>query len=206
MPFISPVIDVFVFSFFVILAINIFYKILIDQNQAKQLREKMKEVNEQIKEEQKKGNTEKVNKLFGELMQENSKLMKMSLKPMAVSFVIILLALPWFGGIYGDKEVKLNDGKGELAINGASYTVQKTSSGIDVSGVGQIDLPKNGVDIDGYKWNIAMNGESVKFSRIIAYLPFAFPFVGTDLGWLGWYFLSAMLFIIITRKFLKIYL
>src|SRR3989338_1874817 len=101
MAFISPAVDVFIFSFFVILVINIFYKLLINQQDAKNSRERMKEINAKIKEEQKKGNTEKVNKLFSELMQENSRIMKMSLKPMIVSFVIILLALPWISGIYG---------------------------------------------------------------------------------------------------------
>lgn len=205
MAYFSPVIDVFVFSFFVILVINIFYKILLDQQQMKQLRERMKEMNERIKEEQKKGNTEKVNKLLGELMSENGKIMRMSLKPMVVSFIIVILALPWISGIYGDKEVKLNDGKGELSIDSSVYQVQKTQSGVEISGIGFIETPKNGIELAGSKWNVAMSGNEVKFSRIIAYMPFALPFIGSDLGWLGWYFLSALLFMVVTRKLLKVY-
>ncbi|MBI2578286.1 MAG: DUF106 domain-containing protein [Candidatus Aenigmarchaeota archaeon] len=205
MAYFSPIIDVFIFSFFVIMVINIFYKLLLDQHQVKQSRERMKEMNEKIKEEQKKGNTEKVNKLLGELMSENGKIMRMSLKPMVVSFIIVILALPWIAGIYGDREVKLNDGKGELNIDGSVYQVQKTEGGVEISGYGNIETPKNGVALNGYKWNIAMNGNEVKFSRIIAYLPFALPFVGSDLGWLGWYFLSALLFMVVTRKLLKVY-
>lgn len=213
MAYFSPVIDVFVFSFFVILVINIFYKILLDQHQVKQARDRMKEMNEKIKEEQKKGNTEKVNKLLGELMSENGKIMRMSLKPMVVSFIIVILALPWISGIYGDKEVKLNDGKGELNIDSSVYQVQKINfsekfnqnGSVEISGIGFIETPKNGIEIGGSRWNVAMSGNEVKFSRIIAYMPFALPFVGSELGWLGWYFLSALLFMVVTRKLLKVY-
>lgn len=205
MVFISPPVDVLVFSFFIILVINIFYKILVNQADAKGSRDRMKEINEQMKEEQKKGNTEKVNKLLSELMQENSRLMKMSLKPMIVSFVVILLALPWISDIYGDKVVKLNDNKGELKIDDKVYVIQKTDNGIEIEGVAY-QLPQNGVDFAGSKWNIELSGNEVKFSRVIVYLPFTAPFVGNDLGWLGWYFVTAILFMIVTRKFLKIYL
>jgi len=205
MAFISPSFDVLAFSFFIILVINIFYKILVNQADAKQSKDRMKEINDQMKQEQKKGNTEKVNKLLSELMQENSRLMKMSLKPMIVSFVIILLALPWISDIYGDKTVKLNDNKGELKIDDKVYVIQKTDNGIEIDGVAY-QLPQNGVELNGAKWNIELSGNEVKFSRVVVYLPFSLPFVGNDLGWLGWYFVTAILFMIVTRKFLKIYL
>ncbi len=205
MPFISPSVDVLIFSFFIILVINIFYKILVDQAEAKRSKDRMKEINDKIKEEQKKGNLENANKLLSELMQENSRLMKLSLKPMMVSFVIILLALPWIAEIYGDKEVKLENNKGELKIDGVSYEVQKTDNGVQIDDV-SYEVPKNGLEISGAKWNVQMNGDSVKFSRVVVYLPFSIPFVGSDLGWLGWYFLLSILFMIVTRKFLKIYL
>lgn len=205
MAIISPAADVFIFSFFVILTINIFYKILINQKEAKQARDRIKEINQQVKEEQKKGNTEKVNKLIGELMQENSRIMKMSLKPMLVSLVIVLLALPWIADIYGDKSVMLQDGKGVLEVNDATYDLQKTGSGLEISGVGNVEMPAKGLKFAEGTWNVEMNGDSVKFLRIVAYLPIPLPFVGNDLGWLGWYFLSAILFMLLTRKALKIY-
>ena len=65
---------------------------------------------------------------------------------------------------------------------------------------------KNGVELAGSRWNIAFEGSDVKFSRVVARLPMEMPFVGNDLGWLGWYFLSAILFMLVTKKFLKIYI
>ncbi|MCX6815948.1 MAG: EMC3/TMCO1 family protein, partial [Candidatus Aenigmarchaeota archaeon] len=90
----NPTIAIIIYAFLVLLLINIFYKILIKQQDAKQLKEKMNEINKQMKEEQKAGNKEKANQLVGEMMHANSTLMKMTMKPMIVSFIIVIILLP----------------------------------------------------------------------------------------------------------------
>ncbi len=138
----SPIIFISIYSFLLLILINVFYRILVNQTKAKQTKDLITELSKKMKESQKAGNTEESKKAMSQLMQEQGSLMRMSMKPMLVSLVIVVIFLPEMSNIYG--------------------------------------------------------------STYVANLPFALPYVGASLGWLGWYILFSIPAAILIRKLLKI--
>ena len=201
MVFFSPVLDVLLFSLSIVVVINIFYKVLVNQTEAKAAKERIKEINARIKEH--KADKQKQEELFKEVMRENSRLMKLSFKPMIISFVIILIALPWVGSLYGDKMVEIKDDKGNLVFDDNSYSVTRNANSVTV-GDATCEMPCK-VNVGKYVFTAEIQGDNVKISPVVAFLPFSMPFVGDDLGWLGWYILSSILFMVVSRRFMKIY-
>ena len=76
----QPVIAITIFAIIIIIIINIGYKFLVNQQEAKQIKDRIKELNETLKKEQKEGNTSKVTEIMSETMKENSKLMRLTMK------------------------------------------------------------------------------------------------------------------------------
>src|SRR3989338_5824351 len=128
----SPAFSVFIFSIIILFVINIFYKILINQNDAKATKERTKEISREMKEAQKSGDKDKSKRLMGELMSQNSKMMRMTMKPMIVSLIVVIVLLPSLATFYGDKIVSLTDNKGSVALDGTAYQVEKSGSTVKV--------------------------------------------------------------------------
>lgn len=203
----NPAIAVTIYSFIVLVLINIFYRILINQNDAKQLKEKTKELNKQMKEAQKTGNKDEVNKAMSEVMRENSKLMRMTMKPMIISFIIVILLLPWMADSYGDRIVALGNSTGEMNYQGTKYQIEKTDNGVIVKTATQsisCTFPCT-EKIDKNLFEISKQDTNAKFMPVVALLPISLPFIGNVLGWLGWYILVSIPLVILIRKFMKIY-
>jgi uncharacterized membrane protein (DUF106 family) len=203
LPF-DPVVAVTIFAIIILVLINIFYKILIKQHEAKELKEKTKELNRQMKEAQKAGNKDESNKLLSEMMRENSRLMRMTMKPMIVSFIIVILLLPWPAGVYGDKFVKMENNAGELDFQGTKYQVQATDNKISINQVELCTMPCT-EKIGSMLFEVNQESDNIKFAPVIALLPVSLPFVGNSLGWLGWYILTSIPLAVLIRKFMKIY-
>lgn len=196
-----PIIDVTIIAIILIFIINLGYKFLIKQEEAKIIKERQKELSKQSKEEQKKGNQQKSNELLNEMLKENGKLMKMTMKPMMVSMLLVILVLPWVASNYGDIYAPLN---------ATSFSVQ----GKDVP----IIVKDNSITIDNIEHNYNENFQFVdttwkvhktdklEFVRVIALLPVSFPYVNDDLGWLGWYFVVSLPVMIVMRKLMGIYI
>ncbi len=195
-----PVLAVTIFSVFILIFINIFYKILIKQEDAKALKDRSKAIGKEMKEAQKAGKTEESKKLMSEMMENNSKLMRMSMKPMFISLIIVILLLPTMSTFYGDKFAPVNDGV--ISLNGADYSFSVDDSTIDING----NNCENScvVDLAGTNYKVSLNGASVKFAQIVAELPITLPFLGNSFGWLGWYIINSIPIAIVIRKFLKI--
>jgi len=208
----NPTIVIIIFSFMILFIINIFQKILVNQEEAKQIKGSIKELSNRMKEEQKQGNTEKANELMKEMMSKNSKMMSMSMKPMLISFIVIILIFPWLSNNYGDKIVLLEENKGELNINDVVYSVERNGNDIIINEE-SCDSPCV-KELDNKQWLISYkeagcflffcNPERIEFARIVAFLPVTLPFFGNDLGWLGWYLLISVPMALIIRKLLKI--
>ena len=200
MAFISPAVDIFLFSFVIAVFINIFYKLLINQSEAKAARERIKALNAQMKDV--KDNREKMDSLFKEIMSENNRLMRMSFKPMLISFAVILIALPWIGAAYGERHVDIN-GTAQFELDGKNYTVVKNENSVSING-NTCSLPCK-LQVGETEAHIETQDSQAKISPIVAYLPFSAPLAGSDLGWLGWYFLTSVFFMIVSRRLMKIY-
>ena len=200
----TPALSVFIFSIIILVVINIFYKILVNQNDAKMTKERTKEISRQMKEAQKAGDKDKSKKLMSDLMSENSKMMRMTMKPMIVSLVVVIVLLPSLATFYGDKVVTMTDGKGSVDLNGNNYQIEKTDGLVRVGG-GDCALPCT-TEIGGANYKVTQEGNNIKLAQIIAVAPFSIPFLGDSFGWLGWYIISSIPLVIIIRKAMKIYM
>ncbi len=201
MVFFSITADIILFSFLIAIAVNIFYKFLINQQDAKSSRERIKELNAKMKEQQKSQNKSEIDMLFKETMKEQGKLMRMSFKPMIISLIITLVSVPWIGAVYGEKTVEIKDGKGEILFNSGSLIVEDNSVSFDDQ---TCEMPCRLQD-GKYVFDAAVVENSVKISPVAAVLPFNAPFVGSELGWLGWYLLSFFFVMMTSRRLMKIY-
>ena len=209
---IEPMIVVIIFAGMILFIINICQRFLVNQEEAKEIKESVRELSKRMKEEQKQGNTEKANELMKETISKNSKMMSMTMKPMLVSFIIIILLFPWLANTYGDKTAVLEDNKGELKIDDVVYNVQRDGNEIIINDE-SCEHPCVR-EFDNKQWLISYkeagcflffcNPERIEFARIIAFLPVTLPFFGNDLGWLGWYLIISIPMAIIIRKALKI--
>ena len=185
--------------------INLCYRFLMNQKEAKAIKERTKELNSQMKIAQKAGEKEKVSQLMSDMLKENNRLMKMSLKPMLVSMVLVILILPSLGVTYSDvaakqdaNNVTLNNNNYQLTISGDNVTL--SSGGIALTCM----LPCTEQDIGGDVWNLQKDGDNVKFARVVAVTPVPLPFIGSDRGWFSWYLIVSIPLMILMRKILKI--
>jgi len=121
----APAFSVFIFSIIILVVINIFYKVLINQQHAKELKQRSKDLSREMKEAQKAGDKEKSKKLMSELLQQNNKMMKLTMKPMIVSLVVVIILLPSLSTFYGDKIVTVTDGKGSVMLSGVTYQIER---------------------------------------------------------------------------------
>ncbi len=96
----SPIVFVSIYSAAILVLINIFYRILVNQTKAKEAKDTIAELSKKMKENQKSGNKEEASKAMSRMMQEQGALMRMSMKPMIVSLVIVIIFLPVLSGLY----------------------------------------------------------------------------------------------------------
>ena len=190
---------IFLFAAGITFAINLGYRFLANQGDARSVKARINELNSKMREEQKKGNKAEVSRLLGETMRENGKLMRMNMKPMLMSVIIVLFTLPAIGNLYNDviiapgEAFSAGSNSADVALSGNMLSIADASC----------ELPCR-LNLFGSQWSVSMQGDKIKFSRIVALLPVALPIVGNILGWLGWYFLSFMLLTILFRRAMKI--
>mgnify|MGYP001587883077 CR=1 FL=1 len=198
----SPTVGVLLFGMFILFIINLFYRFLINQNEAGRVKDRVKEIGDEMKKYR--GDKEKSQQLLSEMMRENSKIMKMSLKPMLISFIIVLVFLPFLSVVYGDHFVKLDNNSGNVTIDNQVFDIKKDGAMLTISGSEKVTcempcrMPLN-TEIKS-QWNIKEDGEKIKFERIIALLPFSLPFFNDDLSWISWYVLISIPTMIIMRR------
>jgi len=213
----SPALIVIIFAIIVLVIINIFYKVLIDQEEAKRIKQRSRELSKQIREKQKAGESTK--ETMVEMMKENNRLMKMQFKPLIISLLIAALILPGMNTLYGDVKVPLNNQTGNFTMvmnNGAVsniiagefpergqvFTFTKVDNKLMINDIEcQLTCIK---EINSANWKISQEGESIKFARIIVFIPVSIPFWSNTFGWLGWYIILSIPLAIIIRKMMKI--
>jgi len=194
----NPTVAIALIAVIILIIINAFYRFLIDQNKAQQVKDRMQELQKQAK--QHKGDETKAKELMKETMAEQNKLMKMNMKPMIASFIIVAVLLPYMASLYSDA-IATPDGQTPFKLYGKDYTFTKTDSQISVSGAQSFDcqLPCRQV-IDGNTWKVLAEGSKVKFELVAATLPSGLPLVGGwELGWIWWYILVSIPLSLIIR-------
>lgn len=196
----NSTIAISIFALIIIIIINFFYKFLVNQNEAKAVKERTKELRKQMQKFQKEGQKDKASSLMSEMLVENNRLMKLTLKPMLVSFVIIIIILPGLNTFYAD--VLIGPDSTEVVLAEEIFQISISGNTLQIGDIA-CNMPCKEV-INERLYNIQMEGENIKFAQVTALLPVTLPFVDNDLGWLGWYILVSMPLAIIIRRVMKI--
>ncbi len=206
-PLLSLQFSVFILSISFIIAIinTLFYKLFVDVDELKRIREKMKELQEKYKKTEK--TSKEAEKITTEMLELTHKQMKMSFKPMIASLILVVLFLPWIAHI-SVKKIDLSPGSESVTfkyfttqpvyltlkpIENGKFLVstKKTSKVVENDNV--FCLGENFYRIK------QINENTLELSNVVR-LPFSLPFVGNSLGWLGWYILCSLIFIYLLRK------
>jgi uncharacterized membrane protein (DUF106 family) len=207
-------VTIFIFAVFLIFGINLCYKFLIDQERAGNIKDYMKELNNEMKEYRKRKEIDKMNEVMNKIMKEQSKLMRLTMKPMLVSTIIVLIFLPMLSSMY-IKPASLENGVGNVTIGEELYSVQVTNASIEVTSRNVTFECENSCrkQMNGEAWLISYKPKScfifcseerVDFEQVILLLPVSLPFVGDDLGWLGFYVIVSIPLMIVMRRLMKI--
>ncbi len=203
---------VIIFSIVVLLVINAFYRILINQDEVLDIKDRMKELETESKKH--KDNPEKTKEYFSKIMDENRKLTKLSFKPMIVSFAIVMVMLPLLSMFYTDFTVNLTENQGNVTIDNLYFVKQQNNTVQLLNGDKELfscELPcMKKIDEKYYKLHIEVvenDGkkiEKLKLSRIVVLSPVALPFIGKELGWIWLYVMLSIPLTIIIKKLMGV--
>jgi uncharacterized membrane protein (DUF106 family) len=103
----EPIVGITLFSLILIFIIQIPYKFAVDQKRAKEIKEEQKRMQEKMKEHQKQGDMTKANQMMNDSMKLTTEMFKMTMKPLMISFVVILIFLPWLKTSFADFSAQL---------------------------------------------------------------------------------------------------
>jgi uncharacterized membrane protein (DUF106 family) len=83
----------------IVFILTLFYRLLINQNEVRELKREQKEKQEKMKELQK-TNPEEANRMMSEMLKLTNKQFRMTMKPMMLSFIIVIVVLPLLPSIF----------------------------------------------------------------------------------------------------------
>ncbi len=198
---VDPSIMIIGYSALILLVVNAFYKFMINQEEAGRIKDRVKALGDEAKSYR--GDKEHTKKIYDEMMGEQRKIMKMTLKPMILSLVVVAIILPLLALSYNDQIIELKDGKGSMAIDGRQLEVTLNGNQVSATGLSSFscDLPCRHQKIGESFWNADLDGQKVKFSMIAVTMPVSLPILGADLGWIFWYLIVSIPLMILIRKF-----
>lgn len=93
----QPLLAIIIFSLIITFALTYVYKILINQQKMKEIKERTKELQAKMKEEK---DNSKLMILQKEMLQLSGEQMRLSLKPMIVTFLPLILVFAYLRGVY----------------------------------------------------------------------------------------------------------
>ncbi len=184
---------------------------LLDVEKADEIKDKLNEHQDKMKEARKGGESEKASDHMSETMKLNQELMKLNMKPMVGTMVFVALIFPWLGATYAPTVDMNKTGNstfaGELEYAGKTQrlAVDNTTGTSVVQLDGQESREKEVINALGIEWQVANfkdkgggffapdgEGKVLKLNAEFIKLPFSLPFIGGALNWLGFYILIAM--------------
>jgi uncharacterized membrane protein (DUF106 family) len=90
----------------IIFLTSVIYKVLINKEEARKIKEEQKEKQEKMKELQK-TNPEEANRVMNEMLKLSNRQFKLMMKPMLVSFILIIIILPILPSLFPGAVVNL---------------------------------------------------------------------------------------------------
>ncbi len=102
---ISPIFMIFLIGAFISIMMSIVNWKVLGTEKAKEVKKRMQDIRAEMLETQKSGDKKKTNEYLAELMKINSEYMRLTLKPMMVSLVLVILILPVVRSSYDGKVV-----------------------------------------------------------------------------------------------------
>ena len=203
-----------------VIAIAWINKIMIDQNKAKAIKAEISDLKAKLQEASKANNQKDVIKHQQKMLSLSNEQMRLSMKPMLVTFVIAIPVFVWFlPALYSVQPLNLIDGAGSLSYQGAEIPVTLTVNSDPVLKIGeeQVNGQIYGNEIKFSKDTVANAGgfvfQPLKINRdtntltaklVVATLPIGLPIWGANLGWLGWYVLCSLPLGVLSRKILGV--
>lgn len=217
----GPYVSLGIFSAGLAGVFSIIYWFFLDIEKQKQLKEKISDYQDKMKEARKNGDSEDASDHMQKTMALNQKMMLLNFKPMIATMLFVGLFFPWLGATYAPA-VTLENGNstytGQLifANQRAPIHVDNTTGEPQVTVDGQEVEVGDTVKIQGTEWEMTKVGEAnqgffsinsgkvAKFNAEFIELPFSIPFAGGALNWLGFYIVLAMPLTYIFRKMLGV--
>ncbi len=92
---INYMLGIFIIAFLVSILINVITAYTMDIKKMRNMKEKLKKIQEQMKDAHKNKNTKKIQKLQMEMMNIQKEIFRQSFKPMLISFLPIVAILSW---------------------------------------------------------------------------------------------------------------
>lgn len=91
----TPIIAIFLIGAGISIFMSLINKKFLGTGAAKEVKDKMNEIRAKMLEAQKSGNAKAVNEYLTKLMKINSDYMKFMIKPMIISIILVMVALPF---------------------------------------------------------------------------------------------------------------
>ena len=101
-----PGIEELLLAAVIVFITTLIYRFLMNQNEAREIKSQQKEKQEKMKELQK-TNPEEANKVMTEVLRLSNKQFKIMMKPMIVSFLIVIIILPFLPDLFPGVVVNL---------------------------------------------------------------------------------------------------
>jgi len=191
-----PIFGVILFAVIILAVVNAFYRFMINQEEAGNIKIRVKALADEAKSYR--NDKDHTKRIYSEMMKEQNKLMKMTLKPMLISFIIVAALLPLMAISYNDQVSNIVNNTTVFSIDGTNYTAQVNGSLI-IFDDKACEQPCK-INLKGNTWHASIDGDKLKLGLVAAVLPFSMPFLGTDLGWIFWYIIVSIPLMIIIRK------
>lgn len=102
-----PFQEILLWSLVLSFVLALLYRVLTKPEEIRQLKEDLKDHRVKMKETQKGGDKEEINKALSEMMKMNQKQLKSNMKPMLASLILFLVVLNWMGAAFVDVVISL---------------------------------------------------------------------------------------------------
>ena len=189
----NPAVAVTVIAAVILLVINVFYKFLVDQEKSADLKQRTKFLSQEAGKH--KDDPGKSKEFMKEMMSTQRDMMRMSMKPMVVSLIVVAIALPLLAAEFHDITAPLDSG--EITLNGNLHPLSVSDGTLAISS-SECRLPCT-LSMDNKLLSFSQDGDEIKAYIVVAVLPFSLPMVGSELGWILWYILVSIPLAIVIR-------